>query len=72
MDLWSDFNIFFDPEAASIMFQADFPEIIVVGDVSNYNTINQNYLDEIALVDTPYTRLMYEYYGTEFPMWDES
>lgn len=26
-----DFNIFFDPEAASIMFQADFPNITVVG-----------------------------------------
>lgn len=31
MDLFSDFNIFFDPEAASIMFQAPFPQFYVVG-----------------------------------------
>jgi inosine-uridine nucleoside N-ribohydrolase len=31
MDIWSDFNLFFDPEAASIMFEAPFPEITVVG-----------------------------------------
>jgi hypothetical protein len=24
------------------------------------------------MVDTPFTRLMYEYYGTLFPLWDES
>lgn len=46
--------------------------MLIVRDVSNYNTVNQTYLDEIAEVDTPYTRLMHEYYGTLFPLWDES
>ena len=31
MDIFTDFNVFFDPEAASIMFTAPWPNITVVG-----------------------------------------
>jgi inosine-uridine nucleoside N-ribohydrolase len=37
MDLFSDFNIFFDPEAASIMFHPPFPEFYVVGYITPNN-----------------------------------
>jgi len=71
MGLFSDFNILFDPEAASIVFEAPFPSFTVVGEVSSYMTVDEKYLDDIAEVETPFTTLMRQYYGMH-PLWDES
>lgn len=40
-------------------------------DVSRNNTVTQAYLDEIAEVDTDFTRLVHEHYGFN-PLWDET
>lgn len=61
-----------DPEAAKIAINADFPEIIVVGNVANQVQATQEYLNEVYQVKNPLTRLFHQHYGTQFPFWDET
>ena len=44
----------------------------IVGNAANQVMSTQDYLDEVYEVETPYTKLVHEYYGTEFPFWDET
>lgn len=71
-DLQSDINLIIDPEAAKIALTADFPKITISGDVSNQVMSTQEFLDEIYEVKNPYTELMFNFYGTLFPFWDET
>lgn len=71
-DINSDINLMIDPEAAKIAFTADFPDIIFAGNVANQVISSQAFLDEVYEVKNPYSELMYNYYGTSFPFWDET
>ncbi|OZJ01461.1 hypothetical protein BZG36_05674, partial [Bifiguratus adelaidae] len=71
-DINSDLNLMIDPEAAKIAITAPFPSITVVGNVANQVIPSQEFLDDIYKVKNHYTTLMYEYYGTMFPFWDET
>lgn len=71
-DINSDINLMIDPEAAKIAFTADFPDIIFAGNVANQVISSQEFLDEVYEVKNPYSELMYKYYGTIFPFWDET
>lgn len=44
----------------------------IVGNAANQVMSTQDYLDEVYEIETPYTKLVHEYYGTEFPFWDET
>lgn len=44
----------------------------IVGNAANQVMSTQDYLDEVYEVENPYTKLVHEYYGTEFPFWDET
>lgn len=44
----------------------------IVGNAANQVMSTQDFLDEVYEVQTPYTELFHEYYGTEFPFWDET
>lgn len=44
----------------------------IVGNAANQVMSTQDYLDEVWEIQTPYTKLVHEYYGTEFPFWDET
>ncbi|CAG8086442.1 unnamed protein product [Penicillium salamii] len=68
----SDINLMADPEAAKIAVTADFPEIIIAGNVANQVHSSQEYLDEVYRVKSPFTRLFHDHYGTKFPFWDET
>lgn len=61
-----------DPEGAKIALTAPFPNIIIAGNVANQVYPTQEFLDEVYEVENPYSKLMYEYYGTSFPFWDET
>lgn len=61
-----------DPEAAKIAVTADFPEIVIAGNVANQVHSSQEYLDEVYRVKSPFTRLLHDHYGTKFPFWDET
>ncbi len=61
-----------DPEAAKIVFTADFPNITLVGNAANLLMSTQSFLNEIIEAKNPYSELVYAYYGTEFPFWDET
>lgn len=61
-----------DPEASKIALTADFPSITIAGNVANQVISTQEFLDEIYEVKNPYSELMYKYYGTIFPFWDET
>ncbi|KAF4637564.1 hypothetical protein G7Y89_g546 [Cudoniella acicularis] len=61
-----------DPEAAKIALTAPFPSITIAGNVANQVISSQEFLDDIYEVKNPYSKLMYEYYGTIFPFWDET
>lgn len=61
-----------DPEASKIALTADFPNIIIAGNVANQVQSTQEFLDEVYEVKNPYSELMHEYYGTSFPFWDET
>lgn len=71
-DINSDINLMIDPEASKIALTADFPNIVIGGNVANQVISSQEFLDEIYEVKNPYSKLMYEYYGTVFPFWDET
>lgn len=43
-----------------------------MGNAANQVMSTQEYLDEVYEVETPYTKLVHEHYGTEFPFWDET
>ncbi|KAH8424780.1 uncharacterized protein LDX57_002523 [Aspergillus melleus] len=68
----SDINLMIDPEAAKIALNADFPEIIIAGNVANQVQSTQEYLDEVYEVQNPLTELFHNHYGTRFPFWDET
>ena len=61
-----------DPEASKIALTADFPSIVIAGNVANQVISSQEFLDEIYTVKNPYSELMFKYYGTTFPFWDET
>lgn len=44
---------------------ADFPSITIVGNAANQVFPDQEYLDEVYEVKNGYTKLFYDYYGTE-------
>ncbi|QDS75907.1 hypothetical protein FKW77_002684 [Venturia effusa] len=71
-DINSDINLIVDPEAAKIALTAPFPSITIAGNVANQVLSTQSFLDEIYQVQNPYTKLIYEHYGTIFPFWDET
>jgi len=68
----SDINLMIDPEGTKIALTAPFPNITIAGNVANQVSVTQEYLDEIYEVKNPYSTLMYKYYGTIFPLWDET
>jgi inosine-uridine nucleoside N-ribohydrolase len=61
-----------DPEGSKIALTAPFPKITIAGNVANQVMSTQDFLEEIYEVKNPYSELMYKYYGTEFPFWDET
>lgn len=71
-DLSSDINLMIDPEAAKIALTANFPSIVIAGNVANQVMSSQEFLDEIAEVQNPFSKVVYEAYGTIFPFWDET
>ncbi|KAM3067961.1 hypothetical protein ACMFMF_009329 [Clarireedia jacksonii] len=71
-DINSDINLMIDPEAARIAFTANFPKITFAGNVANQVISSQDFLDEIFEVKNPYSKMVYDYYGTIFPFWDET
>ncbi|TLD28052.1 inosine-uridine preferring nucleoside hydrolase [Venturia nashicola] len=71
-DISSDINLMIDPESAKIAITASFPSITIAGNVANQVLSTQDFLDEIYQVQNPYTKLIYDHYGTIFPFWDET
>lgn len=67
-DINSDINLMIDPESSKIALTADFPNITIAGNVANQVIVTQDYLDEIYEVKNPYSELMYNHYGTLFPL----
>jgi len=70
VDFASDFNMIMDPEAAHIAVTADWPRIVVVGNVSNDLMMTKPYMARIAAHKTPVTAYLAQYYAP-LPMWDE-
>ncbi|CAD0041354.1 unnamed protein product, partial [Aureobasidium pullulans] len=65
-------NLMIDPEGTKIALTAPFPNITIAGNVANQVSVTQEYLDDIYKVKNPYSSLMHKYYGTIFPLWDET
>lgn len=61
-----------DPEASKIALTADFPEIIIAGNVANQVFPTQGFVDEIEKANNPYSELFTKYYDLSFPFWDET
>lgn len=63
-----------DPEGSKIALTANFPDIVIAGNVANQVMTTQEFLDEVYKVKNPYSELMYNYYSAEafFPFWDET
>lgn len=45
---------------------------MIAGNVANQVLSTQEFLDEVVEVEGAYSELMYRYYRTEFPFWDET
>ncbi|KAG2160754.1 hypothetical protein JADG_000493 [Aureobasidium aubasidani] len=71
-DWTSTINLMIDPEGTKIALTAPFPNITIAGNVANQVSVTQEYLDDIYKVKNPYSSLMHKYYGTIFPLWDET
>lgn len=61
-----------DPEASKIALTAAFPNITIAGNVANQEFPTKEFVDEIAQVQNPYTKLFSNYYDLSFPFWDET
>lgn len=61
-----------DPEASKIALTADFPEIIIAGNVANQVFPTQEFVDEVKTAQNPYSELFTKYYDLSFPFWDET
>jgi len=59
-----------DPEAAKIALTANFPNIILAGNVANSVYPNQKWLDQLLTVNTSYTEWTKKYLDMDFPFWD--
>ncbi|KAL8286696.1 hypothetical protein RQP46_004224 [Phenoliferia psychrophenolica] len=73
-DNFADFNSYVDPEAAKIMFSADFPEFIVTGNAANQLFLTPAMIAEVMQVNTTVTtQLAGPYWTTQIgtPLWDE-
>ncbi|MCJ1465430.1 hypothetical protein MMC07_004048 [Pseudocyphellaria aurata] len=71
-DWGSDINILTDPEAAHIAVTADFPSIMIVGNVANDQFLTQPMLDQLtSSASNPYAALMKQY-NIKRPLWDET
>ncbi|KAM4065978.1 inosine-uridine preferring nucleoside hydrolase [Hirsutella rhossiliensis] len=68
--LQSDINLKIDPEGSKVALSAPFPSITLIGNAANQFIPSEDYLNELAEVENPYTRLMHRYYDRRFPFWD--
>lgn len=71
-DLNSDINLMMDPESSKITLNADFPRIVIAGNVANSVMSTQGFLEEVYEVKNNYSQIMYDHYGVIFPFWDET
>ena len=63
----AEFNIWFDPEAASAVLASSIPRIVMFGlDITNHAPICKTQFDAIVAIDTPLTRLMRHDMGPRF------
>jgi purine nucleosidase len=69
-DFFTDFNLVFDPEAAHIALNADWPKITCIGSATLKTRVDQALIDRVAAVKTPIAGLIAKYVH-QFPMWDE-
>jgi len=69
-DYYTDFNLMFDPEAASIALEAPFPEVISVGAVANPIRMTEAILDRATQTPGPVSDYLRHYFHPQ-PMWDE-
>lgn len=69
-DYYTDFNLMFDPEAASITLEAPFPEIISIGAVANPIRMTPDIRDQAARNPGAISDYLKHYFRPQ-PMWDE-
>ncbi|KXV35675.1 nucleoside hydrolase [Gluconobacter thailandicus] len=69
-DYYTDFNLMFDPEAASIALEAPFPEVISVGAVANPIRMTAEIRDKATQTLGPVSNYLRQYFHPQ-PMWDE-
>lgn len=69
-DYYTDFNLMFDPEAASIALEAPFPEVISVGAVANPIRMTAEIRDKATQTPGPVSDYLRQYFHPQ-PMWDE-
>ena len=56
----AEFNIFVDPHAAHIVFQAGIPITLIPLDVTNQCLLKQEHVDRLLKIDSPITRFIKE------------
>jgi len=69
-NLDSDFNIWFDPEAAHIAITAPWPRVTAVGTVTNDVVFTPQIAARILQKKTPFTEAVAKY-TIPFPLWDQ-
>jgi inosine-uridine nucleoside N-ribohydrolase len=60
----AEFNIFVDPEAAAIVFEAGWPLTMVGLDLTHQALLPQQVIDEIQAMDTSLSRMVFEMLGS--------
>ncbi len=64
----AEFNLWFDPEAAQIVFRSRIPEKVMFGlDACNKALLNKARFDSIVAVPTPVTELFRQDFGERYP-----
>jgi inosine-uridine nucleoside N-ribohydrolase len=69
-DLFSDFNILFDPEAAHIVLTAPWAKVTSLGSVTNQTKMTPALIARMTTVKTPVTTFLARY-ASRLPLWDE-
>ncbi|KXV45158.1 nucleoside hydrolase [Gluconobacter japonicus] len=69
-DYYTDFNLMFDPEAASIALEAPFPEVMSIGAVANPIRMTPDIRDRATQTPGAVSDYLRQYFHPQ-PMWDE-
>ncbi len=68
----AEFNIYVDPHAAAIVFNADLPKTVFALDVTHKALIKDTHVDQIAVLNTPMSKILTGMLRSDYAEYDRA